>query len=161
MSKKTANDEAELKNIDKYLISKYVEAIKEAPEHFPKEITLEKVDYLPSSNLKSSQNKGNVKDKKESKITRRDRLDHYEKLYRCYIDSYRAKTSRIATIVIIIASFLLIGGTVALCAFGPNFRGQENTSTIATSSNSVVVSRYADRGSYGYTYFQESDNGRR
>ncbi len=157
---KFKKEKAELKDVDKYLIRKYIEAIKEAPEHFPKEITVEEVSYQPLTLGVT----GTISQKKDSKVSRRDRLDHYEKLYRCYIDSYRAKTSRIATIVIIIASFLLIGGTVALCAFGPNIRGQENTSTIATtttSSNTVVVGGYADRGSCRYTYFQESNNGKR
>ena len=97
---------------------------------------------------------------KESRQEYNDRLDHYEKLYRCYIDSRRVKQTR--WVIIAVAVVLVV--TTICCAYGPNFRSQENTNTIATtttSSNTVVVGGYADRDSYRYTYFQESNNGRR
>ena len=89
----------------------------------------------------------------------RGSADEYEKLYRCYIDSLRVRLTR----WVIIAVAVVLNATIICCAFGPNFRNQENTNaaTTTTSSNTVVVGGYAGRGSYGYTYFQESKNGRR
>ena len=149
---------------EKRIVNDYLEAINEVKKNssFLKE-TSEDEKKLPQNGEPTEIKPALTDNVSVNKKVYEDRLNHYEKLYRCYIDSYRAKTSRIATIVIIIVSFLLIGGTVALCAFGPNFRGQEDTNTAitTTSSNTVVVGGYANRGSYGYTYFQESKNGRR
>ena len=150
---------------EKRIVNDYLEAINEAKinSSFLKEIS-EDEKKLPQNGEPTEIKPALTENVSVNKKVYEDRLNHYEKLYRCYIDSYRAKTSRWIYIVAIIFAALVIGGTVALCAFGPNFRGQENTSTIAattTSSNTVVVGGYADRDSYRYTYFQESDNGRR
>ena len=149
---------------EKRIVNDYLEAINEVKKNSSfLEETSENEKILPQKGGDAEKNPALTGTVSVNKKVYEDRLNHYEKLYRCYVDSYRAKTSRIATIVIIIASFLLIGGTVALCAFGPNFRNQENTNatTTTTSSNTVVVGGHADRGSCGYTYFQESKNGRR
>ena len=152
---------------EKEIVKGYLDAIKKSPRCFPKVICIKGRRYTPQSCCICKRCKRGITSKgkniRDIRITG-GRPEQYEKLYRCAIDSYKAKTNMWVPIFIIIASFLLIGGTVALCAFGPNFRGQENTNTIATtttSSNTVVVGGYADRDSYRYTYFQESNNGRR
>ncbi len=85
-----------------------------------------------------------------------------ERRCRCWENCYRAKTERGTTIAIIIAIVVVLLGTIGFCAYGPNFKSQEsmNSSSSATT-NTVVLGGYGDRGAYGYTYFQESNNGKR
>lgn len=100
---------------------------------------------------------GQVKSNSQSvctrKMIRRDKLDHYEKLYRCYIDSRRASTYRVLGIVIIIAIAVVIIASVAFCAWGPNFRESK------TEKGTVLVSEYSNHGNYGYTYMMENQYG--
>ena len=161
---KLRKEKAELKDIDRYLIRKYAGAIRKAPVHFTKEKTVEEVNYEPSPSSDADgkeQNEANIENKKNTKTTKtieRDRLDHYEKLYWCYVGSYNAKTKRITTIATIIAVAAVMIATIFCCAFGPNFKSQETVNT--SSNNTMVVSGYLDHGSYGYTYLRESNNGR-
>ncbi len=152
---------------EKEIVEGYLGAINKSPRCFSRIICIKGRRYILQSCCICKRCKRGITSKgkniRDIRITS-GKPEQYEKLYRCAIDSYYAKTNRWVPIVAIIASLFLLLGTVRFCAYGPNFKNQENTNTAAnttTSSHTVVVGGYADRGSYGYTYFQESNNGKR
>lgn len=142
---------------EKKIINKYLDAIEEEPEHFSEEAPQENLDcqHLPFRSPRTTQIKVIIKDIRGDRIFSRNKLDYYEKIYRCYVESYKAKTNRRITFVAIIAIAIVLCVTVALCAYGPNFKSQEN---VNTPSYTVVVCEHKDCVADGYTYFQEIAN---
>ena len=141
---------------EKRIINDYLGAIKkkENDSSFLKEST-ETGEISPQcSETERPKTTSTNDDKREKKEVYEDRLNHYEKLYRCYIDSRRVRLTR--WIIIAVAAVMI--ATIFCCAFGPNFKSQETVNT--SSNNTMVVSGYLDRGSYGYTYLRESNNGK-
>ncbi len=145
---------------EKKIINKYLDAIGKEPENYSEEPTQVNVYYqqLPFRSPRTTQIKAIIKDMRNDRIISRNKLDHYEKLYRCRIESYHAKTKRWITIALIFATAIVLCVTVALCAFGPNFKSQGN---VNASAGTAFESEYKGRSVYGFTYFQETGNGRR
>lgn len=145
---------------EKKIINKYLDAIDKESEHFYEETPQVNVYYqqLPFRSPRTTQIKVISKDIGSDRIISRDKLDHYEKLYRCYVESYKAKTSRRITLAVIIAIAIVLCVTVALCAYGPNFKSQKN---VNIPSYTVVVCEHKNCCADGSTCFQEIWNGSR
>lgn len=138
------------------ILEKYLEDIKNAPDILVTETVLEQQNF--STDEDPVKNK--IRDIKSRKESLRDKLDHYEKLYRCFIEARRVGREKLTVIAVTIAATVVLVATIFCCAFGPNFKSQESEDTSSTTET-VMVNGYAGRGSYGYTYFQESENGRK
>lgn len=145
-----------MKYEEKNIMEKYLEDIKSAPDILVTEIVLKRRNF----GTVGSPKKNRIRAIKTRKKIFRDKLDHYERLYRYFIEARRVGREKLTVVAVTIATTVILTATIFCCAFGPNFKSQESEDTSSTTET-VVVNGYEDRGSYGYIYFQESENGRK
>ncbi len=103
------------------IFNAYLEAIDLAKDGYPVEIT--------DTKKKEENRKADYKEK----TIYRDNLNHYEKLYRCYIEKKRVGLKKL----VIICTTIIICFTIGCCLFSPRFNSQKyeafQTSAITTT----------------------------
>ena len=78
-------------------------------------------------------------------IERFDRLEHYEKLYRCYIEARRV--CREITAIIAVSAILIV--LILSFSFGPYFRERDEMASVNTGSVQEVEYKYSMETRYG------------
>ena len=78
-------------------------------------------------------------------IERFDRLEHYEKLYRCYIEARRV--CREITAIIAVSAILIV--LILSFSFGPYFRERDELASVSSGSVQEVEYKYSMETRYG------------
>ncbi len=78
-------------------------------------------------------------------IERFDRLEHYEKLYRCYIEARRV--CREITAIIAVSAVLIV--LILSFSFGPYFKERDELASVNTGSVQEVEYKYSMETRYG------------
>lgn len=133
-----------LNELETRIVNAYLEAIDLAEDEY----LVEKTDSSKKEGNKAIDG-SSKSDKKEAnettttdteKITYRDNLSHYEKLYRCYIDMKKVGVKK----AVIICATIVICITIVSCLFSPRFNSQKyeasQTSSFTTNIDDTSCS---------------------
>lgn len=103
-------------DLEKRIVYAYLDAL-----DFADDCSIEEISDISKSNKNKKFSDPNIDDSEEKKLKNRDKLDHYEKLYRCYNDRRQneLKTTIVrCTAIVIIATLIFCFATLLIPSKG-------------------------------------------